>query len=107
MTRAPATIKQADVAPPGFVYFVHNGEHVKIGWSKDWKGRLRTLQTSNPAKLKIMLVIVGSRADEGDLHAEFQADRVRGEWYRPTQQIVAFIEAKEAARLNVAGRYMF
>jgi hypothetical protein len=80
---------------PGFVYFIESGGFIKIGWSADWHARVRSLRTANPNPIDVLLVIKGSRQDEGDLHARFQACRAHGEWYTPTRELLDHIDLLE------------
>jgi hypothetical protein len=45
--------------------------------------------------LKVLAVIGGTRAKEKELHRKFAADQIRGEWFRRTQAIEAFIAEVE------------
>ncbi|HEY0912698.1 MAG TPA: hypothetical protein VGD75_20950, partial [Bradyrhizobium sp.] len=44
----------------GHVYFIGDGEHIKIGFSKWPPFRLRDLQIGNPKKLELLGTIPGS-----------------------------------------------
>ena len=76
------------------VYFVlsMSSHLVKIGYAKDpWK-RLSSMQTGCPEELRMMAVIytylpVGL---ESDLHVRFAAQRVRGEWFSLTDELVDY-----------------
>ncbi len=83
----------AERAIRAFVYFIADGEFVKIGYSADWRSRLKALQTSNPRELSAVAVIAGTIADERALHKRFAADRLRpdNEWFRFSEAIRDFI----------------
>lgn len=76
----------------GGVYFVTDGENIKIGYSGAPVVRLTDLQAANARPLAILGVIAGTYATEGKLHARFQNSRVRGEWFKPVPEMLAFIK---------------
>lgn len=81
----------------GGIYFVTaDHEHVKIGYATDVAARVRTLQTSVPQPLHILLVIAGSLADERVAHRRFATDHLRGEWFRLSSGLREFIEAERS-----------
>jgi len=67
-----------------FVYLIcaENGL-VKIGKTVDIASRLRTLNAMSPVDLKLVGCVESEFADELEnrLHAEFDAVRVKGEWF--------------------------
>lgn len=67
------------------VYFIQSdrGGPVKIGRSKKPKQRVKGVQTGNPYKLVIRLLIInaGGRLEK-KLHKLFQANNIRGEWFK-------------------------
>lgn len=77
----------------GFVYFVKAGRRgdVKIGFSNDPKRRLASMQTSISKDLVLLGAIPGTMDDEADLHAKFAHLRTRGEWFKHTKELQAFI----------------
>lgn len=73
-----------------FVYLIRMGptKIYKIGKSNDPKGRLDSLQTANPYKLKLVHAFSADNASaaEEDLHAYFHDKRMQGEWFRLTKE---------------------
>lgn len=72
--------------PTAAVYFVQavNGGLVKIGVSNDPAGRLASLQCGCPLALRIVKTIDGvARTREAEIHQQFAAYRVHGEWFDP------------------------
>ena len=65
------------------IYFIEQeGRFVKIGYTDgDPCERLSAMQIGNPHELKLRVVMEGSERDERTLHDEFEAYRVRGEWF--------------------------
>ncbi|HEY7312237.1 MAG TPA: GIY-YIG nuclease family protein [Gemmataceae bacterium] len=68
--------------PPGFI---------KIGFTdRDVPERVAELQVGNPSLLVILCVQFGDEKREQDLHELFAADYVRGDWFRPSPDLVDF-----------------
>jgi Meiotically up-regulated gene 113 len=64
------------------VYFIRAGTgHVKIGYSRDPKGRLRGLQSAQSTAMVLLRTIDGDQGVERWLHRQFGAYRIRGEWF--------------------------
>lgn len=80
--------------PPGYVYFIQGlyGGAIKIGYSKDPEGRLKTLQTGYPDTLRILLLVPGSELTEKYFHREFELYKLNGEWFKPEREIMDRIE---------------
>jgi len=81
---------------PGFIYFVQGetGGPIKIGYAKDVKKRINTLQTGYPDTLILLLAIPGNLNDEQKIHEELAEFRLRGEWFKPDQSILDRIKNK-------------
>lgn len=81
------------------VYFISDGEYVKIGYTNsDPKDRLAGLQTGNARHLQIIHTIPGNISKEQALHQRFQHLKVRGEWFKFTEEIQNFIVSPEIQR---------
>jgi len=78
----------------GYVYFIQGmcGGAIKVGYSANPEKRLRELQTGYPDTLKILLMIPGNESTEHTLHRQFEASRLKGEWFRPDDYIIARIK---------------
>lgn len=76
------------------VYFIQLGDAgpIKIGYSTTPVKRLWALQTSHPDTLAIRALLPGPQANEKTLHRFYEREHVRGEWYRPSLRLRAFIE---------------
>lgn len=66
----------------GFIYAIDRGEAVKIGWSADPIGRVKSLQVGSADDYKLIGVIAATRGQEAELHRLCGALRIRGEWFR-------------------------
>lgn len=76
------------------VYFIQASKtgHIKIGYSRSPQQRLAALQIANPEGLELLGSIHGDERLEAILHAEFADARVSGEWFEPTDSLLAFIQ---------------
>jgi hypothetical protein len=79
------------------IYFVQmqcpNG-YVKIGVAVELAQRLDKLQNASPYGLDLIRVLPGGLKEERELHRRFAASHVRREWFRPTDDLMAFVEEK-------------
>ena len=69
-----------------YIYFISDGEYVKIGIASLPRQRLANLQTSNARKLKILFLVPQRTRSEAlimekQLHTMFGEDRLEGEWF--------------------------
>jgi hypothetical protein len=73
-------------------YFMQSskGGPVKIGKSSSFEQRLRTIAAVNPEGVVVLGVIHGDA--EAILHAKFRKQRLRGEWFFPSQKLLRFIQ---------------
>ena len=82
--------------PKNCVYFVSDGHAIKIGYASNPKARMRAHQTSCPRRLRLMAVARGGMGLERLYHERFAEHRIRGEWFRIHDDILA-----EVARLRL------
>lgn len=82
-----------------FVYFVLNVDSnaIKIGMAKDIDKRLKSLQTSSPAKLQLLKAIqvagIKEAAElESKLHRNFAHLRITGEWFKAEKELFDYLE---------------
>lgn len=81
----------------GQIYFLQVGIDgpIKIGFTiSPIKQRVRALQTISPHVLRWIGVFSGTRADERNSHRLLQNSSLRGEWFYPTVEVLAFIREK-------------
>lgn len=91
---------QNDNPPAGYVYFIRNGEAIKIGFTDNIKRRLAGLQTSSHTTLELIGSVSAGALDELSIHARFAHLRIRGEWFRAEPDLMTFIK-----RLRGGGTY--
>lgn len=75
------------------VYFIQQCKRgpIKIGIAADPKRRLEGLQTGNPQPLRLLGFFAGGRAAERLLHDRFRTDHIRGEWFAPSEELLALV----------------
>lgn len=77
----------------GHIYFVQviSSGNIKIGYSKNIKSRLSTIQISIPEKVKLLGFISGDMSKEKELHRLFKYYHVRGEWFQCNPCIIDYV----------------
>lgn len=75
------------------VYFLRDAGSgaIKIGIAREPGRRLTSLQTAHAYKLEILGTCQGGHTLERVLHMEFEADRLMGEWFKPSDRLTARI----------------
>ena len=75
-----------------FVYFISDGEYVKIGKANDIKDRLNSLQTANARKLRLLFAFTTKDSSkalelEAILHNRYNEFKAEGEWFKIAEYI--------------------
>lgn len=75
-----------------YIYLMRNNRngYYKIGFSKNPSARERTLQSEEP-DITLIRQWPGTMFDEVALHAKFEAQRIRGEWFKLSDADIAYI----------------
>lgn len=75
------------------VYFVQAETmlRIKIGTSNNIARRVCELRIGSPDKLRVMAVMPGDCSVERQLHKKFSEDRLHGEWFSPSENLLAYI----------------
>lgn len=78
-----------------FLYFIRCGERgpIKIGIADNPGARMAGLQVAHFLELRLMGTIAGGAEAEKAWHARFAKARIRGEWFEPTAELLAAIDA--------------
>lgn len=77
------------------IYFIQCGTNgpIKIGYTDNGaEERMAQLQTGCPYELSLLWVYNGDEWSEGRIHSQLAAERVRGEWFHPSNNLFSFIE---------------
>jgi hypothetical protein len=81
-----------------FIYFILNEDSnaIKIGRAKDLAKRMKALQTSSPAKLKLIKSVQVEGVKEAheleqSLHRQFYEIRLAGEWFKAEANLLEYI----------------
>ena len=84
---------------PG-IYFMRCGRFIKIGYSLEPSQRCATIQSCNPVPVVLVGVECVSQVSwfrrEQDLHAQFAALHVRGEWFRAEEPLLSYVRTHAA-----------
>ena len=73
------------------VYFIQNGDAVKIGISQAPSKRMADMAVGNHADLKLLGVLPGGSKRERALHARFEKYHIRGEWFQLVPEIKDYL----------------
>lgn len=80
------------------IYFAqvrHDNGPIKIGFTtKLLCMKARQLHHCCPYPLEFIGVMDGDAKEEHALHRKFRADRLRGEWFAPSDELLAFIKSE-------------
>jgi hypothetical protein len=89
-----------------FVYFADDGEQIKIGYSVQPEERIYQMRyMEKRPSLKFQGFVIGGRAVEQQLHARFEKDRVSGEWFSKSDDLIWHI-GRNAMSLKEARGYV-
>lgn len=81
--------------PPAGIYFISDGMgNIKIGYATNPVDRVRQLQVGNAHTLRLILVVPGPASWERSFHQSWSSLRVRGEWFRAEEQLLAHIDQR-------------
>lgn len=82
----------------GFVYFLTAeapGFPIKIGFTrKPGNMRSKGVQTGCPYRLVVLGTFAGGYSDENKLHRQFAGQRLEGEWFARSDELMAVIKER-------------
>lgn len=78
--------------PTNMIYFITDGNNVKIGVSRDISKRMKTLQAYSANRLSLIASCFGGFDLESSLHKKFSHLRIKGEWFFLTPELKDFSE---------------
>lgn len=77
-----------------FVYLAEREDGlVKIGWSSDVMRRMHELRKTFRSSVQLLACFPADKPTELALHARFAHLSEGGEWYRPGEDLLAFVES--------------
>lgn len=80
-----------------YVYFIRNQAGlIKVGFSSDVPRRFRTLITSAGQMMEFLGAFPGGPEVESEIHFEFASDRVIGEWFRSSDDLLEYLQLRMA-----------
>jgi predicted DNA-binding transcriptional regulator AlpA len=94
-----------DLQALGGVYFVGFAGYIKIGWSKEPSRRIIEVQDGSPEPITIHAIFTGSKHQERAHHDRFAADRRRGEWFRHSPALAAFLKQADGGIYAAGGQH--
>jgi hypothetical protein len=88
--RAPVTTwDEPQTTRDGWIYYVRQGELIKIGYTSNLAKRLKSYAPTGV----LLAVHPGTRATEKEMHQKFAASLDQGrEWFRPRPELMRHIE---------------
>lgn len=82
------------------IYFLSDGEYVKIGFSDNVTKRISQIQTANPKDLSVELIIDGDYAFEQKIHNDLKEFSVKGEWFYYSDSVKKYIDKLKSRDLR-------
>lgn len=102
VSAAPAAPKKVRIQrKQGQIYYLSDGDHVKIGFTTNWSEREKKYRTHTPRPLTLLAIRPGTHQEETRLHHEFRRYRANGEWFYPGPELVEHIK-RTVDELNAA-----
>jgi len=85
------------------IYLIMSGPtKVKIGYTSNINIRIKSLQTANPVKLEVLLVLEGERKTELEWHYYYKDYRIENtEWFRVKGKLRESIRAFKTKTTNI------
>jgi hypothetical protein len=77
--------------PTGLVYFLLRSNEVKIGYTTDLDGRIKTFRTATTDPFDVLMTVAGTPALELHFHERFSHLRIEREWFRYHGELEEFI----------------
>ena len=76
------------------IYAIQSGDAgpIKFGVADNPESRLGELQTGNPQPLRLLAACAVHRRNEALVHRHLIVDHIRGEWFAPTERVMALVE---------------
>lgn len=82
------------------IYFVSNGEAIKIGRSDNVSARMAALAVGAPRRLELLATVDGSAPHEARVHADLVKYRLNGEWFSDCPTVRSAIDRYTACGID-------
>jgi hypothetical protein len=89
-------LPKARFQPQLYTYFIRGPEGIKIGKSFSPRKRKIELQPGSATELKLLVAVPATTITERSAQSKFRHLRMMGEWFRPEQELLDFIEELKA-----------
>jgi hypothetical protein len=97
-------VKDSTSKKSQWVYFLQaKSGPIKIGFSCHPVKRKKEIETARGESMSLLCLIVGGAHIERSLHYRFADERIEGEWFSPSERILAFIRDTNASQLSFGG----
>jgi hypothetical protein len=96
--------RAGEVEKLGYIYYAQNGDHLKIGYSKNPWSRISELRTACPT-LELVGLEKGNLQDEKDMHEKFSHLHHDREWFRMEPDLLKYVNALPVLEKLAYGRY--
>jgi len=88
-------LRKHDMTPgrtgAAIVYFLQGSNgFIKIGRAINVNKRIQSLSSGSPVELKLLAITKVHK--EFEIHRMFKESRSRGEWFKPSPELITFIE---------------
>jgi len=79
---------------PQEVYFLRESGMgaIKIGVSRNLERRISSMRSNTPHEITVLGSVRVDWRFEGELQCRFAYARIRGEWFRPVEELLKYIE---------------
>jgi hypothetical protein len=94
MRRLAAIRLDKEITQPTDLYFIETEcpeRHIKIGIAGNVRARMGKMQMDCPYRLRLIKRVPGAADQEFTLHQRFATDRITGEWFRRSDELLAVI----------------
>jgi hypothetical protein len=75
----------------GWVYFLEDGQAIKVGYTSNLGRRINGLTGNASREIRLIGSVKGDRAVERAIHAELSAHHIKGEWFADNPAVRAVV----------------
>lgn len=92
LAQVPAELVEKEKGCGSCVYFMRVGDRMKIGMSKNVRGRAKEIQTGQSEPVEVVYSVKGGRELEKYFHVRFVTEKLHGEWFKYRGPLKAFLD---------------